>query len=267
MDKWVNISVQNPASVASVRSLFMEPPTSPSLLGDPDPQGTALSFNPSLSGMCVRVCVYGCVWLCVFVCVCGWGGSQCPPRCNSPDGPPWACSEVFLPHGDDGVSWHFPSQGTVGHSPSVSWSLFLCCLRFSLLLLWCPQGWGRTREPLVPGPSLHFCKWEVGTLSFLYPLTCDFQGTLCLKWHFLSQMWAKSGGRYTISEPRASVLKREGGWSRNGCAVLARLGWLWGPEQKLRVGSSSFHTPGESTLSDGDLGSAGGWGTEKVAQE
>lgn len=57
-------------------------------------------------GVCVRVCVYGCVWLCVFVCVCGWGGSQCPPGCNSPDGPSWACSEVFLPHGDDGVSWH-----------------------------------------------------------------------------------------------------------------------------------------------------------------
>ena len=75
----MNISVQNPASVASVRSLFMEPPTSPSLLGDPDPQGTALSFNPSLSGMCVRVCVYGCVCMCVcgcvYLCVCVVGGA------------------------------------------------------------------------------------------------------------------------------------------------------------------------------------------------
>lgn len=66
----MNSNVQNPGSIASVRSLFMEPPLSPSLLGDPDPQGTALSFNPSLYGVCICVCVYGCVWLCVFVCVC-----------------------------------------------------------------------------------------------------------------------------------------------------------------------------------------------------
>ena len=49
--------------------------------------------------VCVYVCVCmgvcGCVYLCV--CVWLWGGSQCPPGCNSPDGPPWACSEVFCP--------------------------------------------------------------------------------------------------------------------------------------------------------------------------
>lgn len=95
----MNSNVQNPGSIASVRSLFMEPPPSPSLLGDHDPQGTALSFNPSLYGVCIYVCVCmgvcGCVYLCV--CVWLWGGSQCPPGCNSPDGPPWACSEVFCP--------------------------------------------------------------------------------------------------------------------------------------------------------------------------
>ena len=70
----MNINVQNPVSVANVRSLFMEPPISPSLLGDPDPQGTALGLNPSLYGMCVWVCVYGCVCTgvcgCVYLCVC-----------------------------------------------------------------------------------------------------------------------------------------------------------------------------------------------------
>ena len=49
----------------------MEPPPSPSLLGDPDPQGTAFSFNPSLYGVCIWVCVV----VCICVCVCGCGGA------------------------------------------------------------------------------------------------------------------------------------------------------------------------------------------------
>ena len=115
--------------------------------------------------MCV--CVWVCVGVCICVCVCGCGGAlnvhldvtllmAHPGLALKFSAPWWWWGELASPF-----------QGTIGHSPSVSWSLFQSCLRFSLLLLWCPQGWGRTREPLVSGPSLHFCKWEIGTLTFL----------------------------------------------------------------------------------------------------
>lgn len=166
----------------------------------------------------------------------------------------------FLPHGDDRVGRGLLPRATWSSlRPSHVHSYFLACVSLSCFSNVPRVGvGGGSHWSLIVHYISANGKLELW-FSFLSPCSCDFQGTLCLKWYFLSQVWAKSGGGHAFWAQSAQVEEGEQLEQEQGYAESTRLGRLWGLEQMLWVGSSSFHTPGGSALSEGAWG-AQGWG-------